>query len=152
MASCDCPAEALAPVHRAWPGDGHAPSRVRDRTPPQCPPLDRDHIDGRIDAINSPAYAAHSWALTGSSPAQLTMVAGGTVAAWSRLLTCRLMSSSKIGLYMHGSHRVVTCRPAAIASTCRAGRPPFGPYDAFIRAIVTGTPPNARAASRAVAS
>ena len=53
--------------------------------------------------------------------------------------------------YGHGSHLVATGRPARTASAWCAGSPPFGPYDAFMRAIVTGRP-NARAQNRATAS
>ena len=40
---------------------------------------------------------------------------------------------------MHGSQRVVIALARQrSASRCMVGRPPFGPYDAFIRAITTG--------------
>ena len=51
----------------------------------------------------------------------------------------------------HGSQRVEIRRPAAIASAWSAGRPPFGPYEAFMRAIVTGRS-KAREQKRATAS
>ena len=49
------------------------------------------------------------------------------------------------------SQRVVTGWPAAIASQWYAGSPPFGPYEAFMRAMVTGRS-NSRAHVRATAS
>ena len=50
-----------------------------------------------ISLAISPKYADHSWTLTGSSPAQFTIVAG-TVAASTRGSSCAAMSSSWIGL------------------------------------------------------
>ena len=87
--------------------------------------------------VSSAKYAHHSCTLTASSPPQFTMRAG-TVAASSSAAVCRLMSSSWIGMYGHGSQRVVTRSPATAASRWYTGSPPLGPYDAFMRAMVTG--------------
>src|SRR3954453_4646525 len=57
--------------------------------------------------VSSPKYAHHSCGLTASSPPQFTIVAG-TLAAPSNGSACALMSSWWIGLYGHGSQRVVT--------------------------------------------
>src|SRR5580765_7774141 len=87
--------------------------------------------------VTSPKYAHHSCGLTASSPPQFTIVAG-TLAAASNDSDCALMSSWWIGLYGHGSQRVVTGSPATSQSRWYVGKPPFGPYDAFMRAMTTG--------------
>ncbi len=76
----------------------------------------------------------------------------GTVAASSSAAVCWLMSSSWIGMYGHGSQRVVTRSPATAASRWYTGSPPLGPYDAFMRAMVTGQVVEPRAHVHATAS
>src|SRR3954451_19439174 len=100
--------------------------------------------------VSSPKYVHHSCGPTASSPPQFTIVAG-TLAAPSSGSVCALMSSWWIGLYGQGSQRVVTGSPATIQSRWYVGSPPFGPYDAFIRAMTTGRS-NIRAHVRATAS
>ena len=78
------------------------------------------------------------------------MVAG-TPAAPNSASVCALMSSWWMGVYMAGDHFTTMSLPVVSQSRWYVSKPPLSPYDAFMRAMVTGRL-YARAHERATAS
>ena len=136
--------EAVLPRHPARTGDRLPGGRVRDRPPQRARRLDdvdRDVVAGELGEERAPLLHADRARRRPSSRCGPAPIAASSSAA-----VCRLMSSSWIGMYGHGSQRVVTAlpgRPRRRGGT--TGSPPLGPYDAFMRAITTGRSSSARA-------